>query len=97
MEENLELCEQKKERATKMIGGLGGEKDRWSAAADGLKLAYDNIVGDVLLSSGVVAYLGAFTVDFRQVSYSVSIFCHLERINVTTFSKSLKEKENSVN
>jgi len=27
-----------------------------------------NITGDVLLSAGVVAYLGAFTVDFRLVS-----------------------------
>lgn len=27
---------------------------------------YINITGDVLLSAGVVAYLGAFTVDFRQ-------------------------------
>ena len=27
---------------------------------------YVNITGDVLMSSGVVAYLGAFTVDFRQ-------------------------------
>ena len=27
---------------------------------------YINITGDVLMSSGVVAYLGAFTVDFRQ-------------------------------
>lgn len=68
LERKLELCEQKKDRATKMIGGLGGEKDRWSQAAKNLQLAYDNIVGDVLLSSGVVAYLGGFTVDFRQVS-----------------------------
>ncbi|XP_071037846.1 dynein axonemal heavy chain 3 [Parasteatoda tepidariorum] len=66
LEENLELCEQKKERATKMIEGLGGEKDRWNAAAENLQLAFNNIVGDVLLSSGVIAYLGAFTVDFRQ-------------------------------
>lgn len=29
---------------------------------------YLNITGDVLLSAGVVAYLGAFTVDFRIVS-----------------------------
>lgn len=29
-------------------------------------LSYINATGDVLLSSGVVAYLGAFTVDFRQ-------------------------------
>lgn len=27
---------------------------------------YVNITGDVLLSAGVVAYLGAFTVNFRQ-------------------------------
>ncbi|KAF8787359.1 Dynein heavy chain 3 like protein [Argiope bruennichi] len=66
LEENLELCEQKKERATKMIEGLGGEKDRWSGAAESLTVAFNNIVGDVLLSSGVIAYLGAFTVDFRQ-------------------------------
>lgn len=26
---------------------------------------YTNVIGDVLVSSGVVAYLGAFTVDFR--------------------------------
>lgn len=67
LEENLELCEQKKERATKMIAGLGGEKDRWNSAAENLTLLYNNIVGDVLLSSGVIAYLGAFTVEFRQV------------------------------
>lgn len=29
---------------------------------------YNNIVGDVLLSGGIVAYLGPFTVEFRQVS-----------------------------
>lgn len=27
---------------------------------------YYNVIGDVLLSAGVVAYLGAFTVDFRN-------------------------------
>lgn len=29
---------------------------------------YTKVTGDVLLSSGVVAYLGPFTVDFRNVS-----------------------------
>lgn len=29
---------------------------------------YNNIVGDVLLSGGIVAYLGPFTVEFRQVT-----------------------------
>ena len=31
---------------------------------------YFKVTGDVLLSSGVVAYLGPFTVDFRNVSAS---------------------------
>ena len=33
-----------------------------------LNFRYLNITGDVLLSAGVVAYLGAFTVEFRNVS-----------------------------
>ena len=55
-------------RAEKLIGGLGGEKDRWNKAAIDLAAQYDNLTGDILCSSGVVAYLGAFTSAFRQVS-----------------------------
>lgn len=68
LEENIDLCSKKLVRAEKLIGGLGGEKDRWNEAADSLGERYIKITGDVLISSGVLAYLGAFTVDFRQVS-----------------------------
>lgn len=68
LEHNIMVCEQKLDRAEKLIGGLGGEKDRWTEAARVLGERYDRITGDVLLSSGVVAYLGPFTVDFRNVS-----------------------------
>ena len=68
LEANIELCSQKLVRAEKLIGGLGGERDRWNEAAGELGEKYIKIIGDVLISSGVVAYLGAFTVDFRQVS-----------------------------
>ena len=67
------VCEQKLDRAEKLIGGLGGEKDRWTEAARVLGEKYDRITGDVLLSSGVVAYLGPFTVDFRNVSSPLSL------------------------
>ena len=72
LEDNIELCSQKLVRAEKLIGGLGGEKDRWTEAAKRLGERYYNITGDVLISSAVVAYLGAFTVDFRQVNYITS-------------------------
>uniref|UniRef100_A0A5F8GCZ7 Dynein axonemal heavy chain 3 n=1 Tax=Monodelphis domestica TaxID=13616 RepID=A0A5F8GCZ7_MONDO len=65
LEDNIELCSQKLIRAEKLISGLGGEKDRWTEAARLLGIRYINLTGDVLLSSGTVAYLGAFTVDYR--------------------------------
>ncbi|XP_028906396.1 dynein heavy chain 12, axonemal isoform X2 [Ornithorhynchus anatinus] len=66
LEFQVELCAKKLERASKLIGGLGGEKSRWSKAADNLQNIYDNLTGDVLISAGVIAYLGAFTTAFRQ-------------------------------
>ena len=68
LEDNIDLCSKKLERAEKLIGGLGGEKERWTENAKVLAEKYINITGDVLLSSALVAYLGAFTVDFRLVS-----------------------------
>lgn len=65
LEDNIELCSQKIIRAEKLIGGLGGEKDRWTEAARLLGIEYNNLTGDVLLSSATVSYLGAFTVDYR--------------------------------
>lgn len=66
LEDNIHQCEQKLIRAEKLIGGLGGEKDRWTENAKMLTEKYYRITGDVLLSSGVVAYLGAFTVNYRN-------------------------------
>lgn len=66
-------------RAEKLISGLGGEKERWTQNVKDLSDTYDNIVGDVLLSASMVAYLGPFIMDYRQVRhyYIVKIFCSL--------------------
>ncbi|XP_040850987.1 dynein heavy chain 12, axonemal [Ochotona curzoniae] len=66
LEDQVELCAKKLERASKLIGGLGGEKSRWSQAANDLQSTYENLTGDVLVSAGVIAYLGAFTSGFRN-------------------------------
>eukprot|EP00002_Diphylleia_rotans_P015940 TRINITY_DN308_c0_g1_i6.p1 TRINITY_DN308_c0_g1~~TRINITY_DN308_c0_g1_i6.p1 ORF type:complete len:4231 (+),score=876.63 TRINITY_DN308_c0_g1_i6:183-12875(+) len=58
-------CTVKLERAQKLIGGLGGEKTRWTKTAEQLQIAYDNSIGDVLMTSGIVAYAGAFTSAYR--------------------------------
>jgi dynein heavy chain len=66
LEDQIEICSQKLDRAEKLIGGLGGEKSRWSQTAKDLHGLLGNVIGDVILSSGTVAYLGAFTVDYRN-------------------------------
>lgn len=53
---------------------------RWTEVAKQLGIKFENLIGDVLVSSAVVAYLGAFTAAFRQVLFrycSISVFCFL--------------------
>ncbi|XP_028254184.1 dynein heavy chain 7, axonemal isoform X2 [Parambassis ranga] len=66
LENQVDLCSKKLERAEQLIGGLGGEKTRWSEMALNLGQLYDNLTGDILISAGIVAYLGAFTSSYRQ-------------------------------
>nr|XP_015207526.1 PREDICTED: dynein heavy chain 3, axonemal-like [Lepisosteus oculatus] len=56
----------KLQRAERLISSLGGERERWQEVASRLGDSYQNIAGDVLLSAGMVAYLGPFTPGFRQ-------------------------------
>jgi dynein heavy chain len=65
LERNVEDCKNKLDRATRLIDGLGGEKKRWSQFVTDLQKQYDNVTGDILIASGTVAYLGAFTAGFR--------------------------------
>lgn len=66
LEKQVSDCATKLERASQLIGGLGGEKTRWTQFVADLTKALENAVGDVLLSSGVVAYLGPFTRFYRE-------------------------------
>ncbi|CAH8444945.1 unnamed protein product [Schistosoma curassoni] len=71
LENKVDLCTKKLERAEQLIGGLGGEKSRWTEAAKSLGKQYINLTGDILISSGLVAYLGAFTSTFRQIQVKI--------------------------
>ena len=66
LEKEVGMCTVKLQRAEQLIGGLGGEKVRWNQAAKDLSEIYTNLTGDVLISSGLVAYLGPFTSIYRD-------------------------------
>ncbi|KAJ7552701.1 hypothetical protein O6H91_06G065600 [Diphasiastrum complanatum] len=66
LQHEVKMCTVKLERAEQLIGGLGGEKTRWICAAKDLGNEYINLMGDVLIAAGIIAYLGAFTASYRQ-------------------------------
>eukprot|EP00743_Colponemidia_sp_Colp-15_P006911 GILK01007459.1.p1 GENE.GILK01007459.1~~GILK01007459.1.p1 ORF type:complete len:1899 (+),score=393.41 GILK01007459.1:93-5789(+) len=66
LERQVDECEKKLVRAQKLIGGLGGEKTRWTQAAASLGVRFTNLTGDMIVSAGIIAYLGAFTATYRS-------------------------------
>lgn len=58
LEDNIELCSQKLIRAEKLIGGLGGEKDRWTEAARQLGIRYIKMFSSlIVMIFGVVCLM----------------------------------------
>lgn len=67
---NLEMevatCTAKLVKAEKLIASLGGEKTHWIQYAYNLQMNYDNLVGDMLFSCGIVAYMAPYNISFRD-------------------------------
>ena len=70
LENQAHMCDVKITRANELLEGLGGEKDRWADFAAQLLGRYHKLTGDVLVSAGLIAYLGPFTAVYRQQQMS---------------------------
>lgn len=66
LEASVDLCAKQLERAEKLITGLGGEKISWGKKAKEYREALISITGDIVLSSGIIAYMGAFMMGYRE-------------------------------
>jgi dynein heavy chain, axonemal len=66
VEDEVEMCRRKLERAETLLGSLGGEGDRWKSAAGELQLIYNCLPGDILISCGLIAYLSPLTSPYRS-------------------------------
>jgi len=66
LQRNQKECAAKLARAEKLIDGLGGEQASWSAKSNRLGKDYVNLTGDILMASGIIAYLGVFTGSYRK-------------------------------
>jgi len=81
LQDEFEMTEKKLERALKLMDGLGGEKTRYTASSEQLGRQYDKILGDVVVASGFIAYLGPFTSLYRSELVQGWVkLCHEKRI-----------------
>jgi dynein heavy chain len=66
LQQQIDDCYKKLDRANKIISGLEGEKTRWTLTVGRLDKEYGLLIGNCLIGAGMVAYAGAFTAQFRQ-------------------------------
>ncbi|OXB70735.1 UNVERIFIED_CONTAM: hypothetical protein H355_007866 [Colinus virginianus] len=59
-------CSSKLQVAERLLCDLATERERWMASSDALKEQIKTLLGELLLTSGVIAYNGAFTSAYRQ-------------------------------
>jgi dynein heavy chain len=66
LNDEIDECGKKLIRAEKMIGGLAGEKDRWTSIVADLTIQATLVVGDSLIAAGAISYVGSFTAKYRE-------------------------------
>ena len=59
--------EKKLNAAVKLISGLGSEQKRWTIEKQRLGECRERLVGDCLLCSSFLSYVGPFNADFRKL------------------------------
>ena len=65
LQRRSELTEARLVRAEKLVSGLSSEQVRWKSTAEILEEDMTNLVGNMILSSGYISYLGPFTLKYR--------------------------------
>lgn len=66
VEEDAKKCEDKLIAAEKLVNGLSGENKRWGENVQFLQTNIRSVIGDVLLASEFVSYIGAFSAKLRM-------------------------------
>merc|ERR1719409_1443854 len=65
LEDDMETATLKLGRAEKLLAGLGEEAVRWTAASEILEASLKFLIGNIVVASGFIAYIGPFTALYR--------------------------------
>jgi dynein heavy chain len=67
LQDDADTCNRKMSMASALIGGLGGEKIRWTAQSKLFAEQIKSLVGDVLIMCAFMSYSGPFNASFRSM------------------------------
>lgn len=59
-------CAKRLDSANRLVGALGSESERWNNAIVQLTQDLEFVIGDVLMASAFVSYVGPFSKQFRE-------------------------------
>ena len=62
----MEITQEKLERAGKLVSGLSGECERWTLSVAKYEESIGYLVGDCLLASAFLSYMGPFLSNYRE-------------------------------
>ncbi|XP_043475594.1 dynein axonemal heavy chain 6 isoform X1 [Leptopilina heterotoma] len=66
LEYNIELSETRLNRSGRLTSALADEEIRWQENMKNFDRQMENFIGDSLVAAGALAYLGAFTSEYRR-------------------------------
>jgi dynein heavy chain len=66
IEDGAMALARKMQQASDLIGGLSGERIRWTEDSNNFAHVKERLVGDCAIACGFVSYCGAFNQDFRR-------------------------------
>ncbi|CAG9313552.1 unnamed protein product [Blepharisma stoltei] len=67
VEKEAERCARRLNLANRLVNALASEKDRWSESIENYGKGLEVLVGDVLISSAFISYVGPFTKKYRDI------------------------------
>mmetsp|Transcript_7765 Transcript_7765/g.7235 ORF Transcript_7765/g.7235 Transcript_7765/m.7235 type:complete len:99 (+) Transcript_7765:104-400(+) len=59
-------CQAKLNRAQILMNSLGNEKSRWESTSDRLLVEKESLLGDMILASAFITYMGPFEGVYRE-------------------------------
>ena len=66
LQDEFETAEKKLNRANQLIVKLKDEEKSWEKQLGEQKEFKKSLVGDIIISSGIIAYLGVFSSEYRK-------------------------------